>query len=190
MWELTFETAVTSFSPKAFTRFDTTENTIRLTSEDLGPRELSDCLIDFHFVSLNETGVKKLQNRGALFLECGSINCNCPESVWTFQYCGPFASLSYGQIIDPKNFTLPTEIDKSWVIHTMNTKPGSSGAPIFNENGEVVAIHCCYYKPFGQKLGINFAVPLSSVLLYLDEKNSRIGFSSGLFSRQPNNARN
>ena len=50
----------------------------------------------------------------------------------------------------------------------MNTKKGSSGAPIFNENGEVVAIHLST-KEKGLP-ALNSAVQISAVRKFLEER--------------------
>ena len=165
VWDLTFEETVnlTKASTSAAT---TAPKTIRLGPEDLGRIEMSDCGLDFHFVSLSTKGAKKFEGRRYRFLECGKLDFK--SYVWIYQFNEALATFNQGQIRP-----LPESLSNGepLVSHTMNTDMGSSGAPIFNENGEVVAIHCKRsYKMRTKKSLRNLAVKISAVLNFLEEK--------------------
>ena len=55
------------------------------------------------------------------------------------------------------------------------TVGGSSGSPIFNANGEVVAVHAAGLK---EAAGLGFAVPVSQVLPFLPpDAKAELGIS-------------
>src|SRR6185369_1484481 len=47
--------------------------------------------------------------------------------------------------------------------------PGSSGSPLFNARGEVVAINSMIYSGSGGFMGLSFAVPINLALRISDE---------------------
>ena len=176
MWDLTFETPPSNFTP-ASTGAHTIKTIIRLQPEDLGPTEMSDHKIDFHFLGLSKVGIKEFQDRGAIFLKCGNINFNGP--AWIFHFCGILASCDKGQMKPhPDVATSADSVSAGEVSHqlefgplishTMTTKKGSSGAPIFNEYGEVIAIHLSTNEK--GLPAINFAVQISAVCKFLEER--------------------
>jgi len=128
----------------------------QLSSEtfEFKPQDLffSDRSLDFALVAVSETGIDRgypLSDYGYLPLDekVGKIRAEAPVNI--IQH--PQAGLKQVVFRSSKIFPLPSELDPgnsysgksidTAAHYTGDTKPGSSGSPVFNDTWEVVALH-------------------------------------------------
>lgn len=171
MWDLKFESHVSQNNQDLAN--------IRLTPTDLGPTQVYNTSIDFYFVELTKAAVSNLKNCGALFLERDRVNFERP--AWIFQFSGgQFANVALGNLIAYQveqvsshilpygSTTLATPHFVLMVSHSINTDNGSSGAPIFQVEGKLVAIHCGSKHNF--LTVVNLGATMDSVCSFIEER--------------------
>ena len=94
------------------------------------------------------------------------FNYECKKNIFLFHYQqGEKLSISFGTIIN---------IKKNKFYHICNTKPGSSGGPIFNSiNNEVLGIHLGE-KDFNMNLGVFLKGPINDFIKkYFNEEKEQ-----------------
>jgi len=128
-----------------------------------------------YLILAGNTGIKERE-------EVYSIGNPTDENFTTSYY-----ALTEGRINDifddvwhyvTERWDSPDRFHSAYVIkHSASIKPGSSGGPLLNSNGEVVGINAFYFNEY-----VNYAIHVSELKKYLKENNIKYSSagSSGL----------
>jgi len=108
-------------------------------------------LIDVTFIELNEEMKKKIN---PYFLQSSNEEAKINESIIIFQYPEGKFSMAHGIITFSHSFNFH---------HNVSTDPGSSGAPLLNNNYKVVGVHKSSLSKGESKIFVNVAVKFSEI---------------------------
>jgi serine protease Do len=100
---------------------------------------------------------------------------------WVLAIGSPFGfehSATAG-IVSAKGRSLPTENYVSFIQTDVAINPGNSGGPLFNLDGEVVAVNSQIYSRTGGFMGLSFAIPIDLVMDVVDQLKTKGRVSRG-----------